>query len=127
MINCNLNQFETMSMCTGCTDWKMQIPSALNQYFFSYNVSIFNSETMLIIYGIGIERCVLFKCNANRWSCTCFRNGVWGGDLLLRYDFFFISIRNDVDVHRLYRLENANSIRFKPILFFLFRFVVQCQ
>jgi hypothetical protein len=24
-INCNLNQFETMSMCTGCTDWKMQI------------------------------------------------------------------------------------------------------
>jgi hypothetical protein len=31
-INCNLNQFETMSMCTGCTDWKMQILSALNQY-----------------------------------------------------------------------------------------------
>jgi hypothetical protein len=34
MISCNLNQYETMSMCTGCTDWKMQIPSALNQYFF---------------------------------------------------------------------------------------------
>jgi hypothetical protein len=32
----NLNQFETTSMCT---DWKMQIPSALNQYFFSYSGS----------------------------------------------------------------------------------------
>ena len=32
------------------------------------------------------------------------------------------SIRNDVDVHQLYRLENANSIHVKPILFFLFRF-----
>ena len=32
------------------------------------------------------------------------------------------SIRNDVDVHRLYRLENTNSIRVKPILFFLLRF-----
>jgi hypothetical protein len=58
------------------------------------------------------------------------------GDLLLRYDLFIFlieqtnysyfvlkenhnahPIRNDVDVHRLYRLENANSIRVKPILF----------
>ena len=35
-------------------------------------------ETMLIIYGISIEWCVLYKCNADRWSCTCFMNGVWG-------------------------------------------------
>jgi hypothetical protein len=33
---------------------------------------------MLIIYGISIEWCVLYKCNADRWSCTCFMNGVWG-------------------------------------------------
>jgi hypothetical protein len=38
MINCNLNQFETMSMCTGCTDWKMQIPSALNQCLLEWNI-----------------------------------------------------------------------------------------
>jgi hypothetical protein len=47
-------------------------------------------ETTLIIYGISIERCVLYKCNADRWLCTCFWNGVGVGDLLLRYDFFFI-------------------------------------
>ena len=31
MINCNLNQFETMSMCTGCRDWKM--PKNTNTFF----------------------------------------------------------------------------------------------
>ena len=33
-INCHLNQLETMSMYTSCTNWKMQILITLNQYFF---------------------------------------------------------------------------------------------
>jgi hypothetical protein len=34
-------------------------------------------ETTLIIYGISIEWCVLYKCNADRWSCMCFRHGLY--------------------------------------------------
>ena len=48
-------------------------------------------ETTLIIYGISIERCVLYKCNADRWSCTCFRNVVWGGGFeQTNYSYFFL-------------------------------------
>ena len=45
---------------------------------------------MLIIYGISIEGCVFYKCNADRWSCTCFRNGVWGGGFVVKVWFFKI-------------------------------------
>jgi hypothetical protein len=67
--------------------------------FVPYDTMYLNSipETMLIIYGISIERCVLCKCNVDRWSCTCFRNGVWGGELLLRYDFFLFCLNKQTN------------------------------
>ena len=48
-------------------------------------------ETMLIIYGISIERCVLYKCKKpmpidGRAHVLGMEFGV--GDLSLRYDFF---------------------------------------
>ena len=50
-------------------------------------------ETTLIIYGISIERCVLYKCNADRWSCTCFRNGVWDGGFVVKvYGGFVVTV-----------------------------------
>ena len=55
-------------------------------------------ETTLIIYGIGIERCVLYKCNADRWSCTCFIGMEFGvGDLLLRYAFFLFCLNKQTN------------------------------
>jgi hypothetical protein len=107
-------QFETMSMCTGCTDWKMQIPFALNQYFFSYSglfhmIRIQVTETTLIIYGIGIERCVCYKCNADRWTCTCLRNGVWGGGFVVKV-WFFLILLEQTNYSYFFLKENHNAI-----------------
>jgi hypothetical protein len=64
-------------------------------------------ETTLIIYGIRIEReCYIsatadFKYNLLTYLLTYllayFRNGVWGGDLLLRYDFFLFCLNKQTN------------------------------
>jgi hypothetical protein len=93
---CDLDYFVRVKTCprrTSVFSSSCQRQCELLPYnYLMYPFSI--PETTVIIYGISIERCVLYKCNADRWSCTCFRNGVWGGEFVVKVWFFFLFCLN---------------------------------